>query len=313
MTLGFAIRDCHMKLEQTSRQESSEDRLRRNISGTFKQLHEFWRQFIKNRAALGGFIFVLFEVVLALLAKQIAPYDPFAFDYSKILSPPSSSHLCGTDIYGRDVLSRLVWGTRISLMVGFTAASVAFFLGVSAGSIAGYKGGQVDNIIMRFVDVMLTLPTFFLMLIIAFFFGPSTFNVVMIIGVTSWPSTARLVRAEFLSYKERDFVSAARAVGMSDMRIAFLEILPNSIFPAIVNSTLMVASTIIIEASLSFLGIGDPNVVSWGWMLQESMRALRTAPWLPILPGIAITLTVVALNVVGDGLNDALNPYLKER
>lgn len=198
-------------------------------------------------------------------------------------------------------------------MVGFTAASVAFFLGVSAGSIAGYKGGQVDNIIMRFVDVMLTLPTFFLMLIIAFFFGPSTFNVVMIIGVTSWPSTARLVRAEFLSYKERDFVSAARAVGMSDMRIAFLEILPNSIFPAIVNSTLMVASTIIIEASLSFLGIGDPNVVSWGWMLQESMRALRTAPWLPILPGIAITLTVVALNVVGDGLNDALNPYLKER
>lgn len=256
---------------------------------------------------------MLFELILAALAQTVAPYDPFEFNYETILVPPSLNYPFGTDVFGRDIFSRIVWGTRVSLLVGFAAAIVAGFMGISLGALAGYKGGKVDGIVMRSVDVMLTLPTFFLILIIVFFFGSNIWNVVFIIGVTSWPRTARLIRAEFLSFKERDFIAAARSVGMSDLRIAFLEILPNAIFPAIVDISLLVAGTILIEASLSFLGVGDPNVVSWGWMLHESFRVLRRAPWASLFPGLAITATVVALNLVGDGLDDALNPYLKER
>ena len=201
----------------------------------------------------------------------------------------------------------------MSLLVGFLAATVAGLVGITLGSVAGYKGGRLDHLLMRATDVMLTLPTFFLILMIALFFGPSIFNIVFIIGLTSWPTTARLVRAEFLSFRERDFTTAARAVGMSDLRIMFLEILPNAIYPAIVDITLLIAGAIITEASLSFLGVGDANVVSWGWMLQESMRVFRRAPWTTIAPGLTITATVVALNLLGDGLNDALNPHLKER
>jgi len=198
-------------------------------------------------------------------------------------------------------------------MVGFSAAAVAGLVGVTLGSVAGYKGGRTESLVMRAVDVMLTLPTFFLILIITLFFGASILNVVLFIGLTAWPSIARLMRAEFLSFKEREFVIAARAVGMTDLRIIFSEILPNAIFPAVVNITLLISGAIIIEASLSFLGVSDPNVVSWGLMLQESMSTFRSGLWTTLFPGAAITSTVVAFNLVGDGLNDALNPILKER
>ena len=295
--------------------ESLTQSLRRHATLQLEQLRGFWRRFNKNRAAVGGLCFVVFLVIVAIFAPWLAPRDPIRFDLvpELLLLPPQQSYPFGTDQFGRDVLSRIVWGARVSLLVGFLAATVAGLVGITLGSVAGYKGGRLDHLLMRATDVMLTLPTFFLILMIALFFGPSIFNIVFIIGLTSWPTTARLVRAEFLSFRERDFTTAARAVGMSDLRIMFLEILPNAIYPAIVDITLLIAGAIITEASLSFLGVGDANVVSWGWMLQESMRVFRRAPWTTIAPGLTITATVVALNLLGDGLNDALNPHLKER
>jgi len=286
---------------------------RQTSKSVLKRLYLFWLRFKKNRPAVGGLLFIAFTILVAVFAPLLAPKDPFQFDYGSILTGPSGSHWFGTDQYGRDVYARTIWGTRASLIVGFSAAAVAGLVGITLGSVAGYKGGKIENLIMRAVDVMLTLPTFFLILIVALFFGPSIFNVVLFIGLTAWPSIARLMRAEFLSFKEREFVIAARAVGMRDLRIMFSEILPNAIFPAVVNITLLISGAIIIEASLSFLGVSDPNVVSWGLMLQESIQTFRSALWTTLCPGAAITATVVAFNLFGDGLNDALNPILKER
>ncbi|HKM78937.1 MAG TPA: ABC transporter permease [Candidatus Bathyarchaeia archaeon] len=278
-----------------------------------RRLYLFWLRFRQNRPAVGGLLFIIFAILVAFFAPVLARTDPFQFDFTSILVGPVQGHPFGTDQYGRDVYSRTIWGTRASLMVGFSAAAVAGLVGVTLGSVAGYKGGRTESLVMRAVDVMLTLPTFFLILIITLFFGASILNVVLFIGLTAWPSIARLMRAEFLSFKEREFVIAARAVGMADLRIIFSEILPNAIFPAVVNITLLISGAIIIEASLSFLGVSDPNVVSWGLMLQESMSTFRSGLWTTLFPGAAITSTVVAFNLVGDGLNDALNPILKER
>jgi peptide/nickel transport system permease protein len=201
----------------------------------------------------------------------------------------------------------------VSLFIGFVSASISAIVGIALGAIAGFYGGKIDNIIMSIVDIFLTLPTFFLILSIAFIFGASIWNVMVIIGLTIWPSTARMIRAEFLSLKEREFVKAARVVGAGDMHILLHEVLPNAIFVAIVNTTLQVAGAVMTEASLSFLGVGDPNSVSWGWMLNDAMKTFRVAWWLSLFPGLAISITVIAFNLVGDGLNDALNPHLKER
>jgi peptide/nickel transport system permease protein len=230
-----------------------------------------------------------------------------------IYMPPSISYPLGTDQYGRDVLSRVIWGTRISLLIGFVSAGISAVLGIVLGAISGYYGGRVDNIIMGLVDIFLTLPTFFLIMSIAFVFGGSVWNVMVIIGLTIWPGTARLVRAEFLSLKEREFVKAARVIGSGEARIIFGEILPNAIFVAIVNTSLQVAGAIMTEASLSFLGIGDPNTVSWGWMLNDALKTFRVAWWTSFFPGLAISITAVAFNLIGDGLNDTFNPHLKER
>lgn len=288
----------------------------RYMRGTRKSAVEFWRRFRKNRAGVLGLCVVAFFTVIGLLAPVISPHDPYKinlYEAGLIYAPPSNQYPLGTDQFGRDVLSRMLWGSRISLFIGFVSAGIAVVIGSALGSLAGYYGGRVDEILMRIVDIFLTIPTFFLILLIVAVFGASIWNVMIVIGLTIWPGTARLVRAEFLSFKQEPFVEAATVAGAGDFHIMFREILPNAIFPAIVNASMQVGSAIMTESSLSFLGLGDPNQVSWGWMLNDAMRSFRRAVWLTVFPGIAITLSVIAFNLIGDALNDALNPHLKER
>jgi len=273
----------------------------------------FWRRYRKNRVAVIGLGIVILFFFLAVLAAQIAPYDPFVMDPGSRLQSPSVSHLMGTDLFGRDIFSRIVYGTRISLFIGFVSATISAVIGIAVGAISGYYGGKLDEVLMRAVEIFIVIPTFFLILIIVAIFGGSIWNVMAIIGLTIWPSTTRLVRAEFLSTKEKEFVTAAISVGSKDAHIILREILPNAVFPAIVNMSLQVASAILTESSLSFLGLGDPNNVSWGWLLKDALRSMRSAWWDSVFPGIFISLAVISFNVIGDGLNDALNPYLKER
>ena len=222
--------------------------------------------------------------------------------------PPSPSHPLGTDMLGRDVLSRLIFGARISLKVGFVAVGIATIIGTILGAIAGYYGGAVDAIIMRFVDIMLCFPSFFLILAVIAFLEPSIWNIMVVIGLTSWMGVTRLVRAEFLSLKERDFVLAARALGASDMRIIFKHIMPNAMAPVLVSATLGIPGAILTEAALSFLGIGvQLPTPSWGNMLTAGKDNLEIAWWLSLFPGIAILLTVLAYNLLGEGIQDALN------
>ena len=284
-------------------------------SSRIKDFIGFWDQFKKNRAAVLGVIIIGFMVLIAVFVPWIAPYDPFEMQIGREyrLVKPSIEHLLGTDRFGRDVFSRLLWGSRVSLFIGFIAASIAAVIGISLGAIAGYYGGSTDNAIMRFVDVFLTTPTFFLILMVAAMFGNSIWHVMVIIGLTSWPGTTRQIRAQFLTLKERPFVEAARSLGASDRHIIFKEILPNGVFPAIVSMSFRVGGAILTEAGLSFLGLGDPNQVSWGWMLNDALQSFLIAWWLPVFPGLIITVIVIAFNLIGDGLNDALNPRLKER
>jgi peptide/nickel transport system permease protein len=228
-----------------------------------------------------------------------------------VFSPPSRSHLLGTDELGRDVLSRIIYGTRISLEVGFVAVGISILIGTFFGSISGYYGGRVDPIIMRIVDIMLTIPTFFLILAVIAILEPSIFNIMAVIGITGWMGVARLIRAEFLTLKERDFVLASKAAGASDMRIIFRQILPNAISPVFVAATLGVATAILVESSLSFLGIGvPPPAPSWGNILNSGKDNIEVAWWLSLYPGLAILITVLSYNLVGEGLRDALDPRL---
>lgn len=285
------------------------------FEGIIISIKKYWVKYKKNRSASIGLNLVIFMVITALLAPTIAPYDPYEIQLGqeKQFQPPSSNHFFGTDKFGRDVYSRLLYGSRVSLTIGFMAGFISTVIGVILGSISGYYGGIVDDIIMRISDIFLTLPTFFLILMVAAMFGASMWNVMLIIGATSWPGTTRQIRAQFLTLKSRPFVEAAKSLGASDLYIIWKEILPNGIFPAFVSMSFRVGSAILTEAGLSFLGLGDPNRVSWGWMLNDALQGFRIAWWLPVFPGIVITAVVVAFNLVGDGLNDASNPRLKER
>tara|TARA_B100000315_G_scaffold183445_1_gene172358 strand:- start:76 stop:966 length:891 start_codon:yes stop_codon:yes gene_type:complete len=276
----------------------------------------FWVRFKKNKAALFGLFIFIFFLIIAVFAPFLAPHDPFdmnLYDPDAPFKRPQSEYILGTDEFGRDQLSRLMYGARTSLFIGFLSTGVAFFIGVALGSIAGFYGGRVDNFIMRVVDIFLMLPTFFMILVVAAVFGSNIWNVMWIMGLTGWPGLTRLVRAEFLAFKNMDFVLAAEGSGATDFHIIFREILPNAIFPAIVSASMRVSGAIMTESSLSFLGLGDPNAVSWGWILNESMRAFRIAWWLSLFPGFCITFLAIGFNLLGDGLNDALNPHLKER
>jgi peptide/nickel transport system permease protein len=269
------------------------------------------KRFSRNRLSVIGAVTVLLLITISLLAPFIAPYDPTAIDVRHTLSPPSKTHLLGTDELGRDLLSRIIWGSRVSLKVGFVAVGIAIVIGIVIGAIAGFYGGKVDAILMRFVDIMLAFPTFFLILAVIAILEPNIFTIMAVIGITSWMDVARLVRAEFLSLKERDFVGAARAVGASDTRLIFRHILPNALSPVFVAATFGVAGAILIESGLSFLGLGvQPPDPSWGNILTSGKDNIEIAWWLSLYPGLAILITVLSYNLVGEGLRDALDPRI---
>ena len=263
----------------------------------------------QNPLALIGFIIISSILLLAAIAPLIAPYDPNAIDVKAILLAPSQLHLMGTDGLGRDVFSRMLYGARISLMVGFVAVGIATLIGIVLGAIAGFYRGWVDTLIMRTVDVMLSIPTFFLILAVIAFLSPSIWNIMIVIGLTSWMGVTRLVRAEFLSLRNREFVLAAQALGAKDLRLIFGHLLPNSLTPIIVSSILGIASAVLVESGLSFLGLGvQAPQASWGNILTDGKEYIQFAWWLSLFPGLAILLTVLGYNLLGDGLRDAYNP-----
>ncbi|NLA60825.1 MAG: ABC transporter permease [Firmicutes bacterium] len=272
-----------------------------------------WRRFRKHKLAMVGLYILLFMYALAIFAPLLATQSYEAVDPPNKLKPPSMEHFMGTAHIGRDVFSRVIWGSRISLSVGFVAAAVAVALGVLIGSTAAYFGGRVDDMLMRFTEIIMAFPTFFLLLTIVSIVERSIFNIMLVIGLTSWPSLARMVRGQILSLREQEFTEAARALGATDARIIFRHILPNAMAPVIVSTTMRIGGAILSESSLSFLGLGVPEPYpSWGSILNAGRTYLLQAPWITTFPGIFIFLTVLAFNYVGDGLRDALDPRLKD-
>ena len=271
-----------------------------------------WQRLRRNRMALAGGIIVLCMFLMASIATLVSN-DPSAIDIGQSLLSPSWAHPLGTDDLGRDVLVRMLYGARISLLVGFVAVGISCLIGIIFGALAGYYGGWIDALIMRFVDIMLCFPTFFLILAVIAFLEPSIWNIMIVIGLTSWMGVARLIRAEFLSLRQRDFVLAAQALGSSDFRLIFRHILPNAMSPVLVSATLGVAGAILTESALSCLGIGvQPPTPSWGNMLITGKQTLGSAWWLSVFPGLAILITVLGYNLLGEGIRDALDPRLKE-
>lgn len=272
-----------------------------------------WRRFKRHKLAMAGLYFLIFMYLVAIFAPVIATQSYREVDPPNRLKGISKEHWMGTDHLGRDIFSRVIWGSRISLSVGFVAAGVAVLLGTVVGAIAGYFGGTIDNILMRFTEMIMSFPTFFLLITIISIVERSIFNIMLVIGITSWPGLARMVRAEFLSLREQEFVLAAKALGASNSRIIFRHILPNAMAPIIVSATLRIGGAILSESGLSFLGLGVPEPFpSWGSILNTGRTYLRQAPWITLFPGIFIFLTVLAFNYVGDGLRDALDPRLKD-
>ena len=270
------------------------------------------RRLLRRRGAMLGLVIVLFFVLLALFAPVIAPYDPIATSWSAVRKAPSLQYLFGTDEIGRDVLSRVVWGARASLMAGLVSVCISMALGVPVGLLAAYVGGWTDGFISRFTDSMLAVPFLILAIALAAFLGPSLSNAMIAIGVSATPIFIRLTRAQVLAVKVEDFVEAARAVGNPHWRIALRHILPNVLPPLIVQATLAIAAAIIAEASLSFLGLGQqPPAPSWGSMLNTAKNYVDNAPWMAVWPGLSIFLLVLSFNLFGDGLRDALDPKHK--
>ena len=272
------------------------------------------RHFRRNRMAIAGLAVMVVLYAITLLTPLIAPFDPAAqgdIVATRYLSP-SFQHLMGTDRFGRDVFSRVLYGARISLSIGFIAVGIGVTLGTMIGAVAGYFGGLVDSALMRFTDMMLSFPRLVLLIVVIALFEPTIYLVVVVLGLTGWMAVARIVRGEVLSLREREFVQAARALGMSDSRIIWRHIVPNTLAPVIVYATLGIGNTILIEAGLSFLGLGvQLPTPSWGNMISEGKDALITAWWIATFPGLAIVLTVIAFNLLGDGLRDALDPRLR--
>ncbi|HEV8633543.1 MAG TPA: oligopeptide ABC transporter permease [Chloroflexota bacterium] len=269
--------------------------------------------FLRHRLAVAGAVLIVALALVAVFAPQVATHDPYKVDLLAVRQGPSATHLLGTDEAGRDVLSRVVFGTRVSLSVGLVAVTIYTVIGTVLGSISGYYGGAVDNAIQRLTDTVMCFPGLIIIIAAVAIVGPSIYNVMVVIGLLSWPSVCRLVRGQFLSLREQEFVLAARAIGARDRRIIFYHILPNAIAPITVAATFGVAAAILTEAGLSFLGLGvQPPTASWGNMinLAQSAAVLQEMPWLWVPPGIAIALSVLSINFIGDGLRDALDPRL---
>ena len=271
---------------------------------------DFWHRFVRNRPAALGLAFIGFVVLLALAAPLVFPTDPFRIVARPFL-PPFGEHLLGTDSLGRDIAAGLAHGARTSLMIGLVATVVAVAIGTVLGGFAGFYGGWIDDLLMRFTELFQTIPYFIFAIVLVAILSPSNQSIVIAIAVVSWPPIARLVRGEFMVMRNREFVEASICLGMSDVAVIFGQILPNALSPIIVTGSLMVATAILIEAALSFLGLGDPNSMSWGFMIGAGRSFLRDAWWLCAMPGFAILLTVLSINLVGEGLNDALNPRLR--
>ncbi len=267
------------------------------------------RRILRNNFAIMGLFFILCIFIVAVIAPYIALYDPYKINVYKVLEPPSKEHPFGTDELGRDVFSRVIYGARVSIKVGFLAMGIAIATGTLLGAVAGYYGGFIDTVIMRFVDVMLAFPALFLILAVVAVLEPNIYIIMIVIGLTGWMDVARLVRAEVLSLKEREFVLAARAIGAGSGRIIFKHILPNAIYPVIVAATFSVGGAILIESGLSFLGLGiQPPEPSWGGILSVGKDYITVAWWMSLFPGVAIFLTVLSFNLLGEALRDALDP-----
>lgn len=269
--------------------------------------------FLRNRGAVAGLAVVCLIVLLALSAGVLFPGDPWNMVDAPFRPPFSGSAFLGTDTLGRDIAACLAYGARVSLLVGLTATVVAVAVGVLLGAVAGYYGGRVDSALMHFTELFQTIPNFVLVVVTVAIFTPSLSSIVGAIALVSWPPLARLVRGEFLSLRSREFVQAAVTSGQSNATIILTQILPNTLSPIIVSASLMVATSILLESSLSFLGLGDPNAMSWGFMVGSARTVLRQAWWMSFFPGVAILVTVLGLNLIGEGLNDAFNPRLRRK
>lgn len=297
-----------MPVDEKQREVMLEGRLRRERS----LWGDAFRRFSRNRISLVGLFIVLLFVLLAILAEAIAPYEPMTMQLGDIFAAPSREHLFGTDKLGRDVLSRIIFGARYDLGLSLLTVLATIFAGVSVGTVAAYSGGALDAILMRSIDIMLAFPAFVLALALVVFLGPSMSNIVLVLAITRFPRYARLIRGSVLSIKQREYVDAARMIGTPTGKIILRHILPNSIAPVIIYSTLDLGRVITSLAGLSFLGVGiQPPTPDWGLMLTDARNNLVSAPWTAIFPGLAISLVVIGFNFMGDGLRDALDPRLQ--
>jgi peptide/nickel transport system permease protein len=273
----------------------------------------FWRRFARNIGAMAGLVILACVGLLALFAPVLYPFSPWEMRGIPFMPPGEAGFLLGSDSLGRDVAAGIAHGAFVSFLVGGVSTVAALALGITLGAVAGYAGGWVDDAIMRFTEFFQTIPSFVLAVVLVAIFTPSITSIVAAIAVVSWPPVTRVVRAEFLSLRSREFVQAAEVLGRGRIAIMVTEILPNALSPIIVLASLMVATAILLESALSFLGLGDPNLMSWGFMIGSGRSVIRIAWWMSVFPGVAIFLTVLALNLVGEGLNDALNPRLARR
>ena len=272
----------------------------------------FWQSFARNRGGVVGLAVLVLVVLLAVTAPFLFPFDPWDTRGAP-LQAPGGAFALGSDMLGRDVLAGIFHGARVSLFIGVLSTVIAVTIGVVVGALAGYFGGLVDELAMRFTEFFQTIPSFVLAVLLVAILTPGLASVVIAISVVTWPPVARLARSEFLALRHREFVEAAVLSGVSHVRIIFGEILPNALTPLVIMGSLMVATAILTESALSFLGLGDPNRISWGYMIGAARAVFRQAWWLSVFPGLAIFVTVLAINLVGEGLNDALNPRLRER
>ncbi len=271
------------------------------------------RAFLRNRGGAAGLGILLLVGLMSALAPALFPFSPWDMQGAPFAAPGEEGFLLGSDSLGRDVAAGIAHGAKVSLLVGVVSTAVALTLGVALGAVAGYLGGWVDDLIMRLTEFFQTVPSFVLAVVLVAIFTPSLGSIVAAIAIVSWPPVTRVVRAEFLSLRSREFVQAAEALGRSRTAIVLWEILPNALSPILVLGSLMVASAILLESALSFLGLGDPNLMSWGFMIGAGRSVIRLAWWMSVFPGLAIFLTVLALNLVGEGLTDALNPRIARR
>ena len=276
-------------------------------------MNRFWGRFSKNKSAVFGLIILFLVILMAVIANWIYPDDPFRLAGKPMSSPGTNGFLLGSDTLGRDVAAGIAHGAKTSILIGLLATIAAVFIGIIFGALEGYYGGVIDDALMRVTEIFQTIPSFVFAILLVAIMKPSIESIVIAITVVSWPAVARLVRGEFMSLKNREFVQACHTLGMNDSRIMMREILPNCLSPVIVIGSLMVATAILIESGLAFLGLGDPNIMSWGFQIGAGRTMLRSAWWVCTFPGIAILITVLAINLVGEGLNDAFNPRLRER